>query len=646
MSRPRALLAAPLLIGALAAFLCLSRGPLYLGGWTDPEYMYVLSGITIAEGGTPYHIDNPGTPLQVMAATVFRAVDLCAPGTRGASFRDRVLLDPERYLAALQAVVVAVVAAALWAAGAVVWRATGSVACAAAFQLTPFLSLQAPLTLYRVAPEPLLLACGLSMAAALVAAAEAPGARRWPIVLGILWGVGTATKVPFAMTALAPLAALPGWRARFRCAACALLTLAACLLPVWSELPRFARWLYGIATHTGYYGSGRAGVVDGGEWVRAAAWLLAQEPVMTLLAAATPVAAWTLRARTDLRARLRVALGVVATQLALVGLVAKHPHAHYLVPGAALVGATVVLALRSVAGWTAAIVRVLSMLALSIAVARVAPYVPLFAAKSAAGRRAVAVAGADDPLLVRGIRTSSPAAALQHGNVFAGGRYSEDLRRLYPGFVFWDWTGLHHFGAPVALRSLLQGDGTRAYVRYLGHDEYRPARLGAAEADWPRVRVASFGKEALDRVYPPPLAPPSGAAFAGFVDAQGLGAFEGPYPQWGLDAPVRWGTMPGTTLCLLAPGGDVSLALEGRAAAPGGARADVALDGKPVGSVRFPPAPTFVRHHLAFAAPAGAHELTIAYDAGDRAGHAVLYRSLALAIPPPRATDPDMPQRP
>ena len=42
--------------------------PLYLD--SDPAYQYLFNGLLILNGHSPYHIDHPGTPVQILIAGV------------------------------------------------------------------------------------------------------------------------------------------------------------------------------------------------------------------------------------------------------------------------------------------------------------------------------------------------------------------------------------------------------------------------------------------------------------------------------------------------------------------------------------------------------------------------------------------------
>jgi hypothetical protein len=123
----RVLLPLPLAWLALSTLLAVVRGPFYQPEWTDPEYDYLMNALAVAHGETPYQVDHPGTPLQVLGAWSLRIVDVVAPAARGETLTDRVLLDPEHYLVPLQGVLTVLGALALAASGALAWRATGRV---------------------------------------------------------------------------------------------------------------------------------------------------------------------------------------------------------------------------------------------------------------------------------------------------------------------------------------------------------------------------------------------------------------------------------------------------------------------------------------------------------------------------------------
>lgn len=632
----------PLLLGVVAAVLSAARGPFHQGQWTDPDYCYLLSALTIAEGSAPHHVDHPGTPVQVLGAVVLRAVDLAPARPPGASLRLRVLGDPERYLVPFGAVLALACCATLYAAGYAVWRTTGRLSDALLCQLGPLLSWQALTLFCRVMPEPLLATLGACLGAFVVATLATGDEVRWPVLLGIVLGLGIAAKVPFSVLAIVPLAALGTWRGRARWAGATALTLALALLPIWSELPRMLKWLIAIGTHSGHYGSGRASVVDWPEFRGNLATLPRDEPLMFALAGGSVIlAALVARAR-DARRRWRsTLLAIAGAQVLLLLLVAKHPRAHYLIPGSALTGATLEIGHQLARGMSTPWHRRLTV---SVGGALVLATLAWNASAVLAHRRALedltlatrpAIALGSDTSLVHGTRTSSPAAALQHGNYFANGRYAAELRRLHPGFVTWDWNGLHHFGQPMPLRERLEEVGSSGpSFRYVSAGwPHRP--LGAGDASWARTTLSSFGPETLYRVFPSPAGAESSGAFRGFFDAAGLDDREGPYAQLGIPFEVRRGRRPATTLWFCSDAGPRELIVAGWDVHEAGAKATLDLDGRSLTEIEFGAIPHSPRQTVRFVAPAGIHELRLTYVPPSRVAPsegepAVLFRRITI----------------
>lgn len=120
--------------------------------------------------------------------------------------------------------------------------------------------------------------------------------------------------------------------------------------------------------------------------------------------------------------------------------------------------------------------------------------------------------------------------------------------------------------------------------------------------------------------------------FSGYEAASGLGAIEGPYPQWGLDK-VRWGNGPRSVMRVAtASEGQYRLLAEGRCAVAG-ARTSLLVDGQAAGSFVFASNSRFERAEFTFHLTPGPHELELTYSDWDRTGgqsRAVLFNLLKL----------------
>ena len=259
-ARPAALVALPaLLFLAVWGTYLAARGPFWLGSNLDPEYPYLLNGLSIASGSSPGHVDHPGTTVQLAVAGALRASHALA-GT--GSLADDVLSRPERYLHVAAWALLGLVALALAWAGLEARRATGSAAIALLVQAVPALSSRSLSQLGGVRPEPLLLALAAALAALTLrslAPGRQPGARD-AALLGAVVGLAACTKVTAAPLLLLPLLLVRRPGQRLAAAGAAALAFAASFAPAASRLAAFAGFLGRIATHSGQYGAGAPGI--------------------------------------------------------------------------------------------------------------------------------------------------------------------------------------------------------------------------------------------------------------------------------------------------------------------------------------------------------------------------------------------------
>jgi hypothetical protein len=95
----------------------------------DPEYIYFMSGLTMADGIIKVgHFDNPGTPLQLLVALVFRIVYFIRSAP--VSFVEDVFTHPDLYLGIVSQTIAALTTLLLLYAGMKILRITGNIAYA------------------------------------------------------------------------------------------------------------------------------------------------------------------------------------------------------------------------------------------------------------------------------------------------------------------------------------------------------------------------------------------------------------------------------------------------------------------------------------------------------------------------------------
>jgi hypothetical protein len=102
----------------------------------NPEYIYFISGLSMGNGIPDVaHVDNPGTPLQVLAALVFRLFWLVADTQL--PFTDFVLLNSDACLGNLNFCLSLLLGLALWVGGWVALKITRKVPVALLLQSMP-----------------------------------------------------------------------------------------------------------------------------------------------------------------------------------------------------------------------------------------------------------------------------------------------------------------------------------------------------------------------------------------------------------------------------------------------------------------------------------------------------------------------------
>ena len=418
----------------------------------DPEYAYLLNSLNLLELSVPGHFDHPGTPLQVFGAVVVLLQWLLGgAGTGGPA--GSVLLDPERYLAGINAGLNLLVGAAAWFAARALWLRSGRLVIALLVPLALPCLLQTAIALGRVTPEPMLVAATLLAFALVLTAsdlpARRPGWRNAPLATRLFaaaLGVGVAVKVTFAPL-LAMLWLLPRENRRAGIAWSAIAFLLA-IVPVLPFAPRMAGWFASLLLNRGHLASGNVGLPDAAKLGDNLAGFLAGEPAL-FLALALLAACW-LAARRARDWRIggasaatwcAVALAVGLLQIAIS---VKHGAPRYLL--------------------AATVFDVLTLIALAATM----PSGPLRRGATAAGLAAVLVAGtaglggywqwhlgyreaADSRgrllasagagtncMLVHHSGTGSPAYALAFGNDYARRKFATRLGTLYPDAVFYD----------------------------------------------------------------------------------------------------------------------------------------------------------------------------------------------------------------
>jgi hypothetical protein len=342
MSRYRHLLVIsilPIALGLLSLYFLSIRGAFWLGPSSDPEYAYLLNSLNFIERKEIGHTDHPGTPLQVLGGAVIFA--LSQPD------RDynQVLVEPERFLAAISLTLIAANVLVIWICGYLLYRQSGRYFFSIIIQLIPFLSTTL-LTFgsTRASPEPLLFTSVTLFSTLLLSyfwLRKQTSRRSFKSIalaslIGLSLGFGIAVKVTVLPLFAIPVIVLYGLRERLAYMISTALAVIIFTFPVASQYPRIISWLTGIATHEEKYGTGKAGFGNLDIIANNIAQNHLREPLLIftyLVTAGIIVYLW--RRRTAWRdhfLEIKYLIALIITLSAGHVIVGRHNEIHYLVP--------------------------------------------------------------------------------------------------------------------------------------------------------------------------------------------------------------------------------------------------------------------------------------------------------------------------
>ena len=448
-------LAVPLLFAALSVWMTGVRGPYDLGLNLDPEYQYLLNMVSLATGSPSAYVDHPGTPLQIIGAGVVLARWLVtAPWHGFAPLADVVLGNSVLYLRTVNVVLVLLLVVVAFFAGRRVYHCSGSLGATLALQITPLVYLTAVEALPRVAPELVEVIVGLALAIPLApllvgdAPERAAANPRLALWAGALIGAGIATKANFFTLGLLVFL-FAGWRQWARFTAACGATLAVLLLPIATEWRQFIAWYLNMATHTGHYGKGQAGLPTLAAYRASLVQVYENEPFVFYFAALylLVLVAVLIGARQLGRGRAslyRKALVLAPLIIALHALItAKHFNYHYVLPAAmltALINGMLVYLLettRFAKHWKTVVVAAALLVGYEglrgnyFRIAWYDGWKSEYKQQIAAVTRERAKLG--DCRVAGFFRSSAPGFALSIGNVMSACRHQAALERLDPG---------------------------------------------------------------------------------------------------------------------------------------------------------------------------------------------------------------------
>lgn len=253
---------------ASVSFFCLLQNKTFFASYPDSIYIYLINGMNIAGGNWEIgHFDNPGTPVHLLGGLIIYIAHLFIGN--GAVYED-VLSNPERYLKIIVEVLLILLVLSTYFAGRLAFKHTQNIRAALLFQLLPACSFFAimHLLLIRLCPENITVIILVGYYAYLWTLCYRQSINKETLTYTIKHVLLFAFISAFLITSkivCLPLVIIPFFFLKrvllnsiylfFTLIFSSLL-----LMPVWGKLPFMYDWFFRLATHSGHYGQGEAGV--------------------------------------------------------------------------------------------------------------------------------------------------------------------------------------------------------------------------------------------------------------------------------------------------------------------------------------------------------------------------------------------------
>jgi len=229
----------------------------------DPEYIYFMSGLTLSDGNLKLgHFDNPGTPLQILVALVFKLTFFFRSTT--VPYVEDVLMHPDLYLAVTSLFIVVITSVLLFYAGYKVYQSTKSVFYAVVLQTTPFLPVIWYDLIGRVAPE-LLMPFPLVLMNVLIITLYYKNeitSYKQVILFSLFSAFGLSIKLTYLPLWFIPFMIIDEWKKKFTFIGLSVLFFFLIAFPMTLQFNFFWGWVTSLFMHSGQYGGGESNIID------------------------------------------------------------------------------------------------------------------------------------------------------------------------------------------------------------------------------------------------------------------------------------------------------------------------------------------------------------------------------------------------
>ncbi len=322
----------------------------------DPEYIYFISGLSVACGKLELgHIDNPGTPLQYLAALTFRLVYLLR--SHQIPFIEDVLANSDMYLRVLNPILTAVVAAFMYFAGKAATKITGKIAYGITLQTAPFFTAIIFGNIGRITPENLLPLPAMLLSLLLlkfIYSEEDQSNRKNAVLFGLISAFGLSIKLTYFPLWIIPLMVLHGWKNKLWYSISSVVLFFTIALPVTLQFNIFRHWVKSLFMHSGQYGKGENNIIDWNTVVPNFKQLAGENRIFLLIFLilfALYIFHFFLKKNKNTKLLQRISLAVGCAILIQVAIVCKHFEQRYFIPALMLAPIMLLLILELSKKW-------------------------------------------------------------------------------------------------------------------------------------------------------------------------------------------------------------------------------------------------------------------------------------------------------
>lgn len=418
----------------------------------DPTYAYLYNSLNMATFRIVGHVDHPGTTMQVIGGVILKGAWLINP-VEGETLTMAVIKNPEYYLRILNTSVAIIASAFIFLAGLFIYKKSDALHYALIVQSIPFIS---GVVLFngftRVSQESMLMISSMSMACWSLfwyfKKDEVPQ-KVFLIGFAVITGFGLASKIIFAPLVFIPLILLVSWKDKFRYILLSILSFVIFTIPIIPRYPHMMKWFLSLFTHSGIYGSGKAGIIDPSQYLISLQEILNGEPVYKLIFKATLLFITTLLIIKIIKGRwnkdysFKILIAVVTAQALGYLVVAKHPGLSYLMAYESLSAINIIviidmlirnIRMSNLVKLILPSIILLPLLVLGINNGLKAKWL-LYTGEGnvITGKAWNSLDISSDSLAIIGVNPGpSPIAAHFFGNAYSSSRYSDSLMKVYP----------------------------------------------------------------------------------------------------------------------------------------------------------------------------------------------------------------------